>query len=180
MLWGDRILIKATVRIRIGVVGPVEHDHQSVTSIGVAHHIHGEVLGGEGHGVVHGNHRSHVFASLWAFVEDVEASAVAEGGVGDGHRHGVSVGGLPLLSVGVGEGDVVGGEHGGAVHVGALHGGRGHSYLRGYLALHGQVHPGAVTRQEVVGGGHRSQGCVSSGEGTVAVGGRGGHLDPRS
>ena len=123
MLRGQKALVLSAVRVVVWVVGPYEHHHQPAI-VGVAHHIDGEVLGSEGHGVVHGNHGGDVFAFFRTFVEDVETLPVPEIRVGDGHLRGLAVSRLPLLAV-VHEGDVIRGQHGAAVHIHTLHGDSG-------------------------------------------------------
>ena len=142
---------KRVVKKHIGGLGRVvasgkdQGDHHAVSAVGGADHIDGEVLGGESDGVVCGDHRGHILTTLVGFVVDVELLAVAEIGVGDGHLRGLPVGGLPLLAPPVGEGDVVGGQHGIALLVFAFHGGHAHARLLRHTTRDGEVHHGAVS-----------------------------------
>ena len=117
-----------------------EGDHHAVLAVGGADHIDGEVLGREGHGVVHRDHGGHIFAALFGFVEDVEFSAVAEAGVGDGHLGGLPIGRLPLIAVIIVKGDIVGGEHGVALLILAFHGRRVYARVRGHAPGDGKIH----------------------------------------
>ena len=119
---GDGIVQKGVGGCRGVAHWSDEGDHHTVLAVFGANYIHGEVLGGECHGVVHGNHGGHIFAAFFGFMEDVEFFAVAEVRIGDGHLGRLSVGRLPLLVFAVGKGDVISGEHGVALLVLALHG----------------------------------------------------------
>ena len=121
-----------------------EGDHHAVLAVWGADHIYGEVFGREGDGVVRGDHGGHIFAALFGFVEDVEFSAVSEGGVGDGHLGGLSVGGLPLLVMAVGERNVVSGKHGVALLVLTLHRFHMHASICRHPTRHHEIHCGAV------------------------------------
>ena len=121
-----------------------EGDHHAVLAVWGADHIDGEVFGREGDGVVRGDHGGHIFAALFGFVEDVEFSAVPESGVGDGHLGGLSVGGLPLLVMAVGERNVVSGEHGVALLVLTLHRFHMHASICRHPTRHHEIHCGAI------------------------------------
>ena len=89
--------------------------------------------------MVGGGHIGHELKAIGSLVIDGQRGAVGEGGVGDGHLHRLSVGGLPGAAP-LGNGDVIRAHHLFAVGQGAAHRGGAHARIVGHLARHGEVH----------------------------------------
>ena len=105
----------------------------------LTHNIHGEGACGEGNGVVGGGHIGHELQTVGALVVNGERGAIVEGGVGDGHLHGLSGCGLPSAAP-FGNGNVIRAESVPAVRHRAGHRGGAHARVVGQLARHGKVH----------------------------------------